>query len=86
MTPEQIQSLLDALAPLDSPFLLTPDERVALDVVRKALLDMQQGGDISPEIEGVLPHKLRLWTRVSVAYFHPASPRTVTAPPLKPPT
>lgn len=86
MTPEEIQNVLDALAPLDSPFLLTPDERVALDIVRKALLDMQKGGDISPEIEGVLPHKIRLWTRVTVGYSHPASPRPVTAPPLTPPT
>lgn len=86
MTPAEIQTIIDALGPLDSPFLLTPDERVALDIVRKALVDMQRGGDISPEIDGVLPHKLRLWTRVAVSYSHPASPRPVTSPPLTTPT
>ena len=81
MNPEELQTLLTGLEPLESPNLLTPDERLALAVVREAIKDMIKGGDISPEIEGVLPHKMRLWRRVALGYFQPASPRVTEGKP-----
>lgn len=72
---EAAQAALEALTPFDSKNLLTPDELTCLQLLREALQDIAKGGDISPEIEGVLPHKLRLWRRVTVNHFHPNAPR-----------
>jgi len=80
-TPEQCQALIEALAPFESPYVLTPDEEVCLNILREAAQKIAAGEDLVPPVEGQT-HKLRLWRRVSVAFIHPEAPRArqVTAP------
>ena len=67
------QRALDALAPLENPYLLTPDELACLKILREACADILKGGDLAPAPEGT--HKLRLLRRVQIAYYHAATPR-----------
>jgi hypothetical protein len=70
------QTLLNDLAPLDNPVVLTPDELTCLRIMREACEDILKGGDISPPAEGT--QKLRLSRRVNVGFFTHTAPRPIT--------
>jgi len=67
------QKLLDDLAPLESPLVLSPDELTCVRILREACEDILKGGDISPAPEG--QHKLRLIRRVNIGFFTANAPR-----------
>lgn len=74
MIPEAHRAL-EALAPFDdSSIVLTPDEKIALDVVRKAL-DAVSRGEVWEPYDGTRMLSTRDLRRISVAYVHPTAPR-----------
>ena len=71
--PFDAAAALQALVGVDLS-LITPDELVALQIVREALQGIANGEDLNPPPDGA-PLKKRLCRRVDVSWFHPNTPR-----------